>query len=460
MRSFFATLVLVLSASAFAGQPDAGVAPDQAKFTPGKEVKITDPESGACGYYVVYTPKNYKDDREWPAILCLHGKTGSPTTWPFKDATDGKDYIIIGYDYKTKDEPNPAIDMENIKKIRALVETKLKINSKLVLMGGFSLGGWSTSSFSHSYIDKLAGIAIMGAGGQPAAKIKGKPVFIGVGENDQFNKDAKAARDVYIAKGADVTFTEFPGLGHSADPNNKALKEWLLKVGPQNQMMASLALAKAADKAGKIGEAFNLYSATGKMSGGEEAAARAKAIGDEAEKKIADADALIKSKKYGDAAKILTQVAETYAGAPFAATATATIQKINTDPSILADIEQAKLDAKADALEAIALSAEKAKEYAKALTQYENYLTQFTKATRFTTVRAHVDELKSNPSIMKSATIQSAERDCKSWLATADSYIKNNMADSAKPYLQKILDKYGDTEWASAAKKRMAELKN
>jgi hypothetical protein len=34
-----------------------------------------------------------------------------------------------------------------------------------------------------------------------------------------------------------------------------------------------------------------------------------------------------------------------------------------------------------------------------------------------------------------------------SWLATADSYIKNNMAASAKPYLQKIVDQYGDTDW-------------
>src|SRR5205823_15094555 len=111
----------------------------------------------------------------------------------------------------------------------------------------------------------------------------------------------------------EVTFEEFPGLGHACDVNDKALKEWLLKVGPQNQMMASLAAAKAADKAGKMGEAFKLFSATGTMSGGEEAAARAKASGDEAEEKLADADALMKSKKYGEAAKILASVADVYA---------------------------------------------------------------------------------------------------------------------------------------------------
>src|ERR1043165_2971179 len=269
MRSTVLSLVALafLSFSTQAGQAAAkeGVTPDQAKFTPGQEVKITDPESGAAGYYVVYVPKNYTPDREWPTILCLHGKTGSPTTGPFREASEGKDYIIIGFDYKTKDEPNPAIDMENIKKIRTFVETKLKINSKLVIMGGFSMGGWSTSSFSHSYIDKLAGLAIMGAGGQPASKIKGKPVFIGVGENDQYNKDAKECQKVYTAKGADVTFTEFPGLGHATDPPNKVRKEWLVKVGPQNAMMASLAQAKAAEKAGKIGQAYNLYESTGKM---------------------------------------------------------------------------------------------------------------------------------------------------------------------------------------------------
>jgi len=462
MRRIVLSLALFVSFSiAQAGQPDAkeGVAPEDAKFTPGKEVKVADASSGACGYYVVWTPKNYTPDREWPTILCLHGKTGSPTTWPFKEASDGKDYIIIGFDYKTKDEPAPAIDMENIKKIRTFVETKLKINSKLVLMGGFSLGGWSTSSFSHSYIDKLAAIAIMGAGGTPASKIKGKPVFIGVGENDQYNKDAKAANEAYKSRGADVTFTEFPGLGHSADPQNKVLKEWLLKVGPQNQMMASLALAKAAEKAGILGQAYTLYASTGAMSGGEEAAATAKAIGDVAEKLLADADTAMKAKKYADAAKIFTNVNTTYAGSTFAEKAAAQLKFISGDAGVKADIEQAKLDAKADAMEALAVAAEKSKEYARALTTYENYLQQFPKATRFAEVKAHVESLKSDTSIQKSAKSQSAERDCKSWLATADSYIKNNMAASAKPYLQKIVDQYGDTDWAATAKKRMAELK-
>src|SRR3982751_1254399 len=110
MRSNALTQILlslfVLVAFTVSAAGDDGVAPEDAKFTPGKEVKVLDPESGAAGYYVVYTPKDYKPENPMPLILCYHGKTGSPTSWPFKDLTDGHGYIIIGFDYQEKDQPN------------------------------------------------------------------------------------------------------------------------------------------------------------------------------------------------------------------------------------------------------------------------------------------------------------------------------------------------------------------
>ncbi len=459
----FSLILLFTAFSARAAEP--GVPPEQAIFSPGKEVKILDPKTGGLGWYLVYTPKDYTPDREWPTLFCYHGKGGDPTTGPIKSATDGNGYIIVGMEYIDRETKNDAKeDIENLNRIRAFVGSKLKINSKLVFMGGFSQGGWSTSRFSNLYMDQLAGILIMGAGGSPGDKavslLKGKPVFIGIGEKDDANKNARSAKDAYTAKGADVTFEEFPGLGHAVDPKNKALHDWLKKWGPQNQMIASLAVAKAAEKAGKLGEAYNLYLATAKMQGGQEAADLAKQIADAAEKKIADAKAAIAAKKYPDAIKTLIPLEKLYAGATFAEQATQIIQQIRTDPAIKAEIDQAKVDATADAIQTQAQSAEKAKDFARALSLYESYITQCTKATNFATVKAHYEQLKSNPAITASAKSQAADKECKSWLSTADNYLANNMSEKAKPYLQKILDKYAGTSWAEEAKKRMATIKN
>ena len=456
-------LALLAILPAFGADKSEGVAPDKATFTAGKETKILDPETGGVGWYVVYVPKDYKPDREWPTLFCYHGKNNEPKSWPFKELTDGKGYIVVGMEYKDHENPNAAIDVANLKRIRTFVESKLKVDPKLVFMGGFSQGGWSTSSFSNLYIDQLAGLVILGAGGQPGDKsakaIKGKPVFVGVGEKDDFNKNAQGARDAYKAKGAEVVFEEFPGLGHSVDTNDKALKAWLLSNGPENQMIKTLAGAKAAEKAGKLGEAYNLYASAAKMSGGQDAENAAQTMAKAAEKKQSDAEVCVASKKYGEATKLLQAVVETYAGSPLAEKAQARIQQIQTDPAIKAEIEQALIDDKAGVLEAQALSAEKAQEYAKALDLYETYIKQFAKATRFAAVKAHDDTLKADKAIQASANSQVAERECKSWLALADSCIKNASPDQAQPYLQKILDKYGATTWAAEAKKRQALMK-
>jgi len=465
LASFLTTLVLVLAAPAVRAADNPGVPPEEAQFAPGKEVKILDPKTGGLGWYLVYTPKDYTPDREWPTLFCYHGHNGDPTTWPIKQATDGNGYIIVGMEYLDRETANdPRQDIENLNRIRAFVGSKLRINSKLVFMGGFSQGGWSTSKFSNLYMDQLAGLLIMGAGGSPKDKaitlLKGKPVFIGIGELDPANKNAKSARDEYTAKGANVTFEEFKGLAHTADVNNAALKDWLLKWGPQNQMIASLAVAKAAEKAGKLGEAYNLYLATARMQGGDEAADRAKAISDAAEKKLADAQAAIDAKKYPDAIKTLVPLEKLYAGSSFAQRAVDTIQKVRTDPAIKAEIDQARIDAIADAIQTQAESAEKSKDYARALSLYQSYVTQYAKATHFAQVKAHYDQLRSNPAIQTAAKSQAADRECKGWLSTADNYIANHMPEKAKPYLQKILTKYPNTPWATEARQRLTTTNN
>ncbi|HLX63989.1 MAG TPA: TlpA disulfide reductase family protein [Planctomycetota bacterium] len=57
------------------------------------------------------------------------------------------------------------------------------------------------------------------------------------------------------------------------------------------------------------------------------------------------------------------------------------------------------------------------------------------------------------------ASVVTAEKQCKSWLSLADAYITNGNPAGAKEYLNKIVDKYGETAWAAEAKKRLETIK-
>src|SRR3954453_15409380 len=142
-----------------------GVAPEQATFSPGQETKLADPKTGGGGGYVLYGPKDYTPDREWPTIFCYHGKNNDPKSWPFKELTDGQGYVVVGMEYIDREGANdPKEDLENLQRIRSFVGQKVHLNPKLLFMGGFSQGGWSTSKFSNLCIDEMAGLIITGAG--------------------------------------------------------------------------------------------------------------------------------------------------------------------------------------------------------------------------------------------------------------------------------------------------------
>lgn len=88
-------------------------------------------------------------------------------------------------------------------------------------------------------IGNLAGLIVCMAGRrwmQAPAKgetaFTGKSVYIGVGEKDPNNAFALYAREYHRRLGAQVTFDEFPGLGHQMSMESGLLREWLAVAGP------------------------------------------------------------------------------------------------------------------------------------------------------------------------------------------------------------------------------------
>ena len=72
VRPFIAVTIAICFLATRSRAADIGVAPEQATFFPGKETKILDPKTGGLGWYVVYVPKDYSPEREWPTIFCYH----------------------------------------------------------------------------------------------------------------------------------------------------------------------------------------------------------------------------------------------------------------------------------------------------------------------------------------------------------------------------------------------------
>ena len=74
-------------------------------------------------------------------------------------------------------------------------------------------------------------------------------------------------------------------------------------------------------------------------------------------------------------------------------------------------------------------------------------------------MKAHLEELKANKDVVAIAYHQSADRDGKSNLAMANSYIASSKPELAKPLLQEIITKYPDTDWAVKAKTLLDTLR-
>ena len=213
--------------------------------------------------FLVWVPYDYTPDRSWPVIFSYGGEGGA-STWLFQQVTRERGFIIVGMNYtksrsRRRDREWLSQEKEFFSEALAIVSNRLNVDPGMVFMGGGSRGGYHTSLLGEQVLDRLAGLIILAAGRHttnpylPAVKpkagvvnmprttigaharegagiIHGKPIFIGIGENDKLhNRRAKKAAEVYKLWGADVTFEEWPGIGHSVNMEG-GLLDWLKRV--------------------------------------------------------------------------------------------------------------------------------------------------------------------------------------------------------------------------------------
>ena len=221
-------------------------------------------------YRVLY-PKDYVKSRSYPVITFLHGsgERGSDnqaqlthggklfldealrdefqaivifpqcpkdSSWRYiKTRRDSTSATGRAVDFTmTPDAPTPTRLVKSL--LDSLIKSKVA-DKKRMYIGGLSLGGFGTFNMIERYPNYfVAAFPICGGGDLQAAGrfAKHTAVWIFHGDKDQ-SVDVKYSRDYYTAlkkAGADVRYTEYPGVGHNSWDKayaSRDLFEWLLQ---------------------------------------------------------------------------------------------------------------------------------------------------------------------------------------------------------------------------------------
>jgi len=314
-NALFIALSLLAVSAAGAELPD---------FPAGKETKVEDASIGGNGYYLVYVPTDYTPDRKWPLVLCYHGVNGDVTTWPFKNVLGGTRCIVVGMEYKQRGsggDSGGSADVANIKRILPPLVKKLNADTQQLFIGGFSKGGFATNRIAGQTLSMWAGILILGAGGSAHGgpdSGRGKAVYVGVGETDQFRKSAEAAAASYKRLGAKVTFEVYKGMGHSVDAKSEVMRDWFLANTEFRTVEPAIAASKELIRRGKSGLAYKMLTEAAALSDTfglcQEAASQAQALAEAFKKRFDEAEQAAANKQLPRAGAILRKLAREFAG--------------------------------------------------------------------------------------------------------------------------------------------------
>jgi len=184
----------------------------------------------------VYVPTDYQPQPPPPVMVYFHGTNGRPSVGPFVAASGGQGFVIVGQTYLKRGlfEGNAAeVNREwtNTKQMLDALSKEVPFDRKRIYVGGFSKGGWVTSLILELHPDEIAGAWIGGAGKIPLQRPTytrsrtPKPVYIGVGETDPNRIASLAAIDHFTRLNSQVTYDEFPGIGHSCTVTPR-MRDW------------------------------------------------------------------------------------------------------------------------------------------------------------------------------------------------------------------------------------------
>ncbi|HET6251141.1 MAG TPA: PHB depolymerase family esterase [Tepidisphaeraceae bacterium] len=196
--------------------------------------------------YLLYLPADYnkQPDKKWPLILFLHG-SGERGSDVMKVKVHGPPKIVeaepdsaLAKQFVVVSPQCPEKGWWNSDALSGLldeIQAKYKIDPDRVYLTGLSMGGFGTWALASKTPERFAAIAPMCGGGNPAdaEKLKNVPVWDFHGGADP-TVPVQKSRDMVAALkkvGADVKYTEYPGVGHDCWTRsyaNPELYTWFL----------------------------------------------------------------------------------------------------------------------------------------------------------------------------------------------------------------------------------------
>jgi hypothetical protein len=119
--------------------------------------------------------------------------------------------------------------------MRDAVSARISVDSGRLYVAGISKGGWQVARIAERGLPGFAGAMILIAGRFPSrdrtvSGLRGKPIYVGAGEEDGNNHYARMAAQYFSRNGAVVTWEEYAGRGHSVDSAAPRLHAWVETV--------------------------------------------------------------------------------------------------------------------------------------------------------------------------------------------------------------------------------------
>ena len=191
--------------------------------------------------YLVYLPEHYgRDDRRWPLLLFLHGagERGSDLQslircGPPKLIAEGRRFPMVVISPQCP--ANSGWQSDSLLRLLDHVAKRYAVDANRIYVTGYSMGGYGTWELAIAAPNRLAAIAPLCGGGDPAraSRLAAVPVWAFHGAKDDVVPVSATQRtvDAMEAAGAKPKSTVYEAMGHNIwDHTYRRLElyDWLL----------------------------------------------------------------------------------------------------------------------------------------------------------------------------------------------------------------------------------------